>query len=219
MLLRMVGKLLFKAALPLVAVAGVLTYGVYMRGGDPGALWKGALAGTVSQASTLVSGLKNDATRAAGALSMPGDVSSGAQSSSGGELTTVFTWQDAQGVTHYSSTEPVHLQASTVTVDPDVNVLAPVRAPQQARQSESDPDELDGAGQRVSTSSLAGNGESGARQHTARSGAGSQQSNADIQEVTEQLGGTLPGVAGQVLSTRGEGGGALDPSQLIRMLQ
>jgi len=41
MLWRIVGKLLFKATVPLLLVLGVLSYGHYLRGGDPGALWKG----------------------------------------------------------------------------------------------------------------------------------------------------------------------------------
>jgi len=178
MLLRLVGKLLLKATVPLVAVAGVLSYGSYLRGGDPAALWRGAADSSLAQVQKVFAGLKSDASQAAGAVSsttqgLTAGLTGSDHNGSDDGLATVFTWQDAQGVKHYSTVKPDHVRASTVTVDPNVNVLAPVR-----------------------------------RQPTAR------------QPGTAEVGGSLPGVAGQVLSTSSGGdAAALDPAQLIRMLQ
>jgi len=221
MLLRLVGKLLFKATVPLVALAGVLSYGSYLRGGDPAALWKGAVDSSLAQVQNVFAGLKSDAIQAAGAVSSTtqGLRAGLAGSDQGGakeDLTTVFTWQDARGVKHYSTVKPDHLRVSTVTVDPDVNVLAPVRRPPMVRRSATaEPGEVSmGATSRKGAPSASSNSPE-LLQHR-----GSQQNAAELQELTEQLGGSLPGVAGQVLSTSSGGdAGVLDPAQLIRMLQ
>lgn len=189
MLWRLVAGLLFKACLPLIAVAGVLTYGSYLRGGDPGALWKSVAGRGADQISSLYSGVREDASRAAATFSRQAtdttDTSSG-----GGGLIEVYTWVDADGVTHYSSSSPTGIDAVTLSVDPNVNVLAPVHAPESSA-----PD-------------------------TASADASS--------ELADEFGGRLPGVAGQVLSGREpqsrpagdpEPGAAVDPSQLLRMLQ
>lgn len=128
MLWRLVAKLLFKACLPLVAIAGVLTYGVYLRGGDPAALWKSVAGRGLSQFDAMIAGVKGDTSRAVDSIA--GGVDSLATDRQGDGLTAVFTWQDADGVTHYSSSRPTGVEAGTVTVDPNTNVLAPVRAPQ-----------------------------------------------------------------------------------------
>ena len=188
MLWRLIAKLMFKACVPLILIAGVLTYGVYLRGGDPGALWKGIAGRASDQAVSLFSGMGDDASRAASALGRGAAAATGAGSGTGTQngLTQVYTWKDASGVTHYSSAEPAGVRATSVSVDPNVNVLAPVIAPKVTDTHEpADSESAEG----------------------------------------------LPGVAGQVLSTRsdrqrgGDGasdsssGAALDPAQLLRMLQ
>ncbi len=183
MLWRLIAKLMFRACVPLILLAGVLTYGFYLRGGDPGALWKGIAGKASDQAASLFSNMGDDASRAAGALTRGAAAATGTETENG--LTTVYTWKDASGVTHYSSAEPAGVSATSVSVDPDANVLAPVAAPPR-------------------TSGL----DSGA-------------------EPTGEPDGQLPGVAGQVLSTRsdrqgggdGAAGATLDPAQLLRMLQ
>lgn len=215
MLWRLVAKLLFKASLPLIALAGVFTYGVYMRGGDPAAMWAGVASKGIAQVSSLFSGVRDDAGRAVGAVSS----TLGSSGSVGSEQTHVFTWQDAEGVTHYSTTAPEDIEAKTVTVNPNVNILAPVRAPlRQPQSGETD----------VSTAGLPRSipGVNRVRTNGESSGSsGLQRGHEDglspgAQAVADELGGTLPGVAGQVLSTQsGEPGSALDPTQLIKMLQ
>ncbi len=190
MLWRLIAKLMFKACVPLILLAGVLTYGFYLRGGDPGAVWKGIANRASDQVASLFSDMGDDASRAAGVLSRGAASATGIETEN--RLTRVYTWKDASGVTHYSSAEPAGVSATSVSVDPNVNVLAPVTAAPRTSEpnygDEGDNDSADSADR-------------------------------------------LPGVAGQVLSTRSDrqGGGdgaassssgaTLDPAQLLRMLQ
>lgn len=205
MLWRLVARLLFKACLPLVAIAGVLTYGVYLRGGDPGALWSSVAERSLGQFDRLFAGVQEDTSRAAGAIarsatSMVGSgEGGGARSGARSGLTEVFTWKDVNGITHYSNSPPEGVAsgtvARTVRVDPNTNVLAPVRAPATAMAERRDGNAL---------------------------GDEAQTGDSD---------GPLPGVAGQVLATRQPAGAnpdakadkdalpGVDPAQLLRMLQ
>lgn len=127
MLWRLVARLLFKACVPLVAIAGVLTYGVYLRGGDPSAMWSSVVERGLGQFDKLFANVQDDTSRAVGAITR--GVNSVAAEHQAGALTQVFTWKDDDGVTHYSTSLPDGVVAGTVMVDPNVNVLAPVRAP------------------------------------------------------------------------------------------
>ena len=135
MLWRLVAKLMFKACVPLILLAGVLTYGSYLRGGDPGALWKGIAGRASDQVASLFSGMGDDASRAAGALSRGAAAATATRTENG--LTQVYTWKDASVVTHYSSAEPAGVSATSVSVDPNVNVLAPISASPQANGPDS----------------------------------------------------------------------------------
>jgi len=219
MLWRLVAKLLFKATVPLIAVAGVFSYGVYMRGGDPSVMWQSLASGSVERVAGLFSGVQKDASRAVGTLSSAVADSDGAGKP---ERTQVFTWQDAQGITHYSTSAPASGVARTVTVDPNVNIVAPVRAPVVAQSARlgGDPDQsskgaVDALSIHKAGSELDTNRRSSARQTQSKADA------AAIAEVESELGGTLPGVAGQILSGQSAGGNGtgMDSSKLIRMLQ
>lgn len=127
MVWRILGKLLFRTTVSLVLVLGVLSYGHYLRGGDPGSLWKN-IAGNGAQRFVGVlngslDGLKRGADASVAALR------SGVRSSEAAGKAVIFTWQDADGITHFSQTAPSGVTSRTVTIDPNVNVLAPVRAP------------------------------------------------------------------------------------------
>jgi len=124
MLWRIVGKLLLKATVPLLLVLGVLSYGHYLRGGDPGALWKGVADSGASRFLGALNGTLDGAKRGAGAAVSSMRSDSVVETA---EKSEVFTWQDADGVTHFSQTAPVGVTTRTVIVDPSVNVLAPVR--------------------------------------------------------------------------------------------
>ena len=127
MLARLVGKLLIKACIPLVMVAGVMSYGVHLRGGDPAALWGHVAGGAFDKAGSMFTKAKNDAAGVAGKLAQTANNSS----LSGGDTghTQVFKWVDDAGVTHFSSAAPEGINARSISVDPNTNVLAPVVAP------------------------------------------------------------------------------------------
>ncbi len=83
MLWRLIAKLMFKACVPLILIAGVLTYGFYLRGGDPGALWKGIAGRASDQVVNLFSGMGDDASRAASALGRGAAAATGSGTGSG----------------------------------------------------------------------------------------------------------------------------------------
>jgi len=124
----LIGKLLFKAMVPLVLMIGVMSYGVHLRGGDPLAILQGIGSGiggrVMASAESAADDVRNGARDGAGAI--------GVLSAQGADgRSRVFSWQDADGVTHYSTEAPDQgaTAVRTLSIDPDVNVLAPVRAP------------------------------------------------------------------------------------------
>lgn len=203
MLGRLVVKLLFKACVPLVAVAGVLTYGVYLKGGDPAGLWKHVATGAFGQAGAMFTQAKDDAAALAGNLSGEGGITGGLMKP---DSTTVYTWTDAEGGTHFGTTAPSDISASQITVNPNVNVLAPVELiPAHSETIESGEHLLTGQG-----SSQVRGGSQNARV---------AERNRAVQQLESDLGESLPGIGGQLLSSGAAGGNGIDPSQLIRLLQ
>jgi len=109
MFLKMTGKLLFKACIPLVIVAGISTYVMSQRGVDPVLMWKGIGSGVMNQFASLFSNVKDDASKAADAVA---GVTSGLSTESPSKRTKVFTWKDAEGVTQLSRRD--RLKASLI---------------------------------------------------------------------------------------------------------
>lgn len=219
MLWRLVAKLMLKAMVPLIAVAGLFSYGVYMRGGDPSIMWKNIASGSADRVAGIFSGVQIDANRAVGALSSK---ASGGGTAGKLESTQVFTWQDADGVTHYSTSAPSSGIAQTLIVDPNVNVLAPVRAPVVVETDsnhgivdQSEAETIDASSLRRGGGAQSGNHRNDGHQ------TGSNANSAAISEIESELGGTLPGVAGQLLSGQSDkvAEGGINPAQLIRLLQ
>ena len=212
MLFKILAKLLFKASIPLILIAGLLTYGLHLQGGDPAALWKSAGSGFMAQAGKLIAGVKKDASQAADKM---GNAASGGlqglDSSTGG-MTQVFTWKDSEGITHYSTEAPEGVQTRKMSVNPDQNVLAPIKIakPVLAKRNESE-----GTADAVGTTK--------ARSDDRASDSDKQDqgySDPAVQELADQFGGDLPGVVGQVLSTQSKDGSTgLGPNQLLKMLQ
>ncbi|MFK8078566.1 MAG: DUF4124 domain-containing protein, partial [Granulosicoccus sp.] len=206
-------KLLLKATIPLLLIAGMFTYGVYMKGGDPSAMWKNAGSGVVAQFGSLFSGLKEDAGRAAATVSraaegglgavVPGAFAPGTSSSR-----KVMTWKDDNGVTHFGTVAPVGVQSTSVSVNPDQNVLAPVKVtevPKVVQKRATD------SARRVKESPSRVEIETSSEQQEAGS-----YSDPAVQDVADQLGGELPGVVGKILSSQsGDGAGSVNPKQLI----
>jgi len=215
MLFKMIGKMLFKVSIPLVLVAGVVTYGTYSRGGNPTAMWKGFGAGVMNQFAVLFSNVQEDASKAANAVSgVTGDLANVSRGSSGDSARTqVFTWKDANGVTQYSNVAPVGHDSQTLRINPNQNVMDAVKAPKVAVADERDDSK------RITV--VGGQSDDGVSvsQRDRRRNEGNF-NDPGVQEVADQFGGTLPGVAGQVLSNQSSGStGGLDPAQLINMLK
>lgn len=213
MLFKMIGKLLFKATIPLIIVAGLVTYGVYYKGGDPMAMWKGFGASVMEQVASLSSNVKDDASNAAQAVANAAKGESDFGKLESSRRTKVFTWKDAAGVTHYSTVAPIDADAQTISINPNTNVMAPIEIPKQVKVSSKKAEDRPGVEPpQASSSSASGN----SRQRNE----GRDYNDPDVQEVADQLGGELPGVVGQILSTQGESSGsALNPAQLLKMLQ
>lgn len=124
---RLVLKLLLKCMIPLALLVGTLSYGVYLRGGDPFSIVRSVGGGLIGNLGGQVAALgdsASDGVARAGAVLGGDDSASGATPSD-----RVFTWKDADGVTHFATEAPVDGRAQAIYVDPDVNVLTPVRAP------------------------------------------------------------------------------------------
>lgn len=149
MLWRIVSKLVFKVTLSLALVLGVLSYGHYLRGGDPGALWKNIAGNGVSRIVGVLNGSLDGAKREAGAAVAALRSDAGSADAETAGKTEVFTWKDADGVTHFGQMAPPGVASRTVTVDPNVNVLAPVRPSSTGRT------ENQGATESTGTSELA----------------------------------------------------------------
>jgi len=206
MLTRLVAKLLFKACVPLIAVAGMATYGVYLKGGDPASLWKHLASGSIDQAANLFTKARDDA----GDLATKLTAADNSHSSSG--RTQVYTWVDENGQKHFGTTAPAGMSAQLMSIDPNVNVLAPVRAPTQPSQSNAFQSRVN-TGQRSEVTDT----RQGSAAHATASG--STQSAQAVRQLEEEMGEPLPGIAGKILSTGRGSGNALDPSQLIQLIQ
>ncbi len=125
-MLRLVFKVLFKACLPLVAMVGFLSYGLYMKGGDPAGLASKVFGNMLSDMKSTAS----DATQSAKSLTpaMPGAASA--------SHTQVYKWVDENGVTHFGSNAPDNGVASKVTINNNANVVASVRDRRQPEVTE-----------------------------------------------------------------------------------
>ncbi len=115
----MVLKLLFKATLPLVAVVGVASYGLYFNGGDPAAIFTKIFGKSLEKATLSAKGAGSS-------------LKSLNSSSSESTNTQLFTWKDESGVTHFSSMDPDNGTANSIRVNGNRNVVAavPIGQPQ-----------------------------------------------------------------------------------------
>jgi hypothetical protein len=212
MVFKLIGKLLFKATIPLLIVAGLFTYGMSTRGGDPVAMWKGFGSNVMDQLASLFSEAKDDAATAAAAVAKVGEGSTGIAEITGSKRTKIFTWKDANGVTQYSNVAPSDFDSKKLSINPNTNVMAPVEVPEPVKVTRSESEATGKESKNVLSPT--------ASRKERKGGDGSSYSDPAVQDVANQLGGELPGVVGQILSTQGaEGGKALNPAQLLKMLQ
>jgi hypothetical protein len=103
-LVKLVLKILFKASLPLVAVAGVLSYGLYLKGGDPISMWS-------TIASRAVGSVRESSVRTADSVKALAPMSTGASNHA-----AVFSWVDQNGVKHYGSAPPAGVEAKPMSI-------------------------------------------------------------------------------------------------------
>ena len=104
MLVKLLLKIVFKASLPIVAVAGVLSYGLYLKGGDPMSMWSTIASRTVGSI------------RDSGANTVQSVKALAPAGSSSKTSTTVYTWVDASGTTHFGSTPPIGVAAKSMKI-------------------------------------------------------------------------------------------------------
>jgi hypothetical protein len=225
MLLKIITKLLFKATLPLIAISGVLTYGAYLQGVDTGAIWKKVGSGLGAQFNDSVASVRHGAGSALSKVSDTGSAAlSNASSLSASQHPApgsgqLYKWVDSNGVTHYGSEPPAGLNAQTMQVNPDMNVVASV--PRTGRQSSGDasrkqPANVARSGAR-SGSELANKPE-----RREMPGFNSTAVSSAVADLEAETGEPLPGIAGHLLSGNSDIAGAankLNPAELIRLLQ
>ena len=128
MLVKLIFKLLFKATIPIVAVVGVMSYGYYMKGGDPGAVFAKIVDNTVQNA-------KSSVKDAGSSIQTASPVSTAASK------TTVYQWKDENGVTVFGQRAPDDVAATTMVINNNENVVAS----QKAREPEPQAQELGAA--------------------------------------------------------------------------
>jgi len=212
MVIKLVGKMLLKVTIPFVILAGVVSYGMHHQGGDPVAMWKGIGSNIAERASNMASKGKDNALSAADSVAKVANVDSLATNVGSSKLTRVFTWKDANGVTQYSNMPPNGVDAKTMSINPNTNVLAPIVAPKAEKVSRSE-SKKQAEGSRNTESQSTTRNERKKDKET-------EYSDSATQDVADELGGELPGVLGQVMSTRdGADAGAINPAQLLKMLQ
>ena len=105
MLGKLVLKIVFKASLPLVAVAGVLSYGLYLKGGDPMSMWS-------TVANRTIGSIRESGANTVQSVQALAPNTQGSSSS-----TLVYTWVDASGTTHYGSNPPIGVAAKSMSIN------------------------------------------------------------------------------------------------------
>ena len=109
MLTKLVLKMLLKITIPIVCLVGVMSYGMYMRGGDPGALFAKLVGNSIQSAKSSVQGAGNSLKSASPVKSS--------------NKTTVYQWVDANGVTQFGSTPPEGVAAKSKTYNNNSNLM------------------------------------------------------------------------------------------------
>lgn len=176
MLVKIILKLLLKAIFPIVMVAGIASYGLYLKGGDPMKMWS-----TVG--NRIAGSIRESGANTAQSIRSLSPVGEGSQSN-----TTVYSWVDGSGTTHFGSYPPPGVTARTMSINSNVNVVAPTVAPEP-----------------ISSSRLTSGSSSRSSSHSSsRSNGRTVQTRSDASDFTENL----PGIAGMQLPVN------IDPEDL-----
>lgn len=107
----MIFKILLKATIPMVIIAGVMSYGMYTRGGDPAGLFKKLLGSSMQSAKSSIQG-------AGDSLESISPVAKSANK------TTVYKWVDENGNTQFGSAPPEGINATAKTYNNNANLMA-----------------------------------------------------------------------------------------------
>jgi len=125
-LTKMVLKILFKATIPLVMIVGVMSYGMYSRGGDPAAFFQKIVGNSVQSATSSIQGAGNSL-ESISPVELPGS------------KTTVYKWVDANGNTQFGSTPPPGVNATAKTYNNNANLMAGTPAQKSPKPSAAAP--------------------------------------------------------------------------------
>ncbi len=117
-LTKIIFKMLFKATIPVVIIAGVMSYGMYMRGGDPAGLFKKLVGNSVQSAKSSIQGA-GDSFQSMSPVDLPNS------------KTTVYQWVDENGNTQFGSTPPEGIDATAKTYNNNANLMAGTPAQKQ----------------------------------------------------------------------------------------
>ncbi len=131
MLTKMIFKLLFKALVPIVAMVGLMSYGMYMKGGDPAGMFKKVLGDSIQSAKSSVQGA-GDSLKSASPVAMPSS------------KTTVYQWVDENGVTQFGSSPPEGIVSTAKTFNNNANLMAATPKPQPKQAAPQNIPGLDG---------------------------------------------------------------------------
>lgn len=116
----MIGKLLLKlvvkASLPLIALAGIFSYGLYLKGGDPLSMWSNVASRAVGSIR------ENGANTVQSMQALKSEALSGSSSTS---VTTAYTWVDSTGTTHFGSSPPAGVAAKVIHIRPNSPMTSP----------------------------------------------------------------------------------------------
>ncbi len=107
---KLIFKIIFKLCVPIICMIGVTSYGVYMRGGDPGAMLGKLAESTVDRVKSSANGAGDKVKSLASS-----NPASGSGSSKTIE-TKVYKWTDANGVTHFGSAPPEGIASDTLNI-------------------------------------------------------------------------------------------------------
>jgi len=115
--------MLFKATIPLVIIVGMMSYGMYTRGGDPAGLFKTLLGNSMQSAKSSIQGA-GDSLESISPVALPSS------------KTTVYKWVDENGNTQFGSTAPEGVAATAKTYNNNANLMAGTPVQKQPDTSE-----------------------------------------------------------------------------------
>ena len=91
-------------------IAGVMSYGMYMRGGDPAGVFKKLVGNSVQSVQSSIHGAA-DSLASLSPMALPSS------------KTTVYKWVDENGDTQFGSTPPEGIQATAKTYSNKANLM------------------------------------------------------------------------------------------------